>query len=131
MEKGQCATVSGWMAHGNIMECVKISKFGMNDSIPVPETDIYPFGLVIFQVCQRSRRYRPFFLFYTGPYGRIPIPWNWKGRVGMVCGSRITSGQTRLHQRTLHPSAFLIRCGISSNGAGMMTWNCDRKSRKL
>ena len=34
----------------------------MNDSIPVPETDIYAFGLVTFQVFQRSRRYQLFFL---------------------------------------------------------------------
>jgi hypothetical protein len=28
------------------------SKFGMKDSVPTPEADIYAFGLVIFQVCE-------------------------------------------------------------------------------
>ena len=30
------------------------SNFGMKDSNPTQEADIYAFGLVIFQVCERS-----------------------------------------------------------------------------
>ena len=29
------------------------SKFGMKDSAPTPEGDIYAFGMVIFQVCEQ------------------------------------------------------------------------------
>ena len=36
------------------------SKFGMNDPVPRPESDIYAFGLVIFQVCGQDREYWPF-----------------------------------------------------------------------
>ena len=28
------------------------SKFGVTDPMPVPEADIYAFGLVLYQVCQ-------------------------------------------------------------------------------
>jgi serine/threonine protein kinase len=31
------------------------SRFGLKDSVPIPEGDIYAFGLVIFQVCAHGR----------------------------------------------------------------------------
>ena len=31
------------------------SKFGLRNSVPIPEGDIYAFGLVIFQVCEQGR----------------------------------------------------------------------------
>jgi len=34
--------------------------FGFEDSIPTPEADIYAFGLVVFQVCERGGGYRSF-----------------------------------------------------------------------
>jgi hypothetical protein len=30
------------------------SRFGLKDSVPMPEGDIYAFGLVIFQVCEQD-----------------------------------------------------------------------------
>ena len=39
------------------------SNFGMEDSIPTPEGDIYAFGMVIFQVREQDLGYRPFILF--------------------------------------------------------------------
>jgi len=35
------------------------SKFGFQDSVPTPQADVYAFGLVIFQVCDQDREYRP------------------------------------------------------------------------
>ena len=32
------------------------SKFGFKDSIPTPQSDIYAFGMVIFQVCRENHR---------------------------------------------------------------------------
>jgi serine/threonine protein kinase len=31
------------------------SKFGVKDSFPTPQGDVYAFGLVTFQVCERDR----------------------------------------------------------------------------
>jgi len=36
------------------------SKFGMSDSLPTAASDVYAFGLVVFQVCRHDRGYRPF-----------------------------------------------------------------------
>jgi serine/threonine protein kinase len=41
-------------------ELLMPSKFGMKDSVPTPEADIYAFGSVIFQVCKQERGYRLF-----------------------------------------------------------------------
>ena len=35
------------------------SMFGLEDSLPTPQADIYAFGLVMFQVCERDHKYRP------------------------------------------------------------------------
>ena len=35
------------------------SKFGMPDSMPTTEADVYAFGFVIFQVCGGDRGYHP------------------------------------------------------------------------
>lgn len=34
--------------------------FGIQDSVPTPEADVYALGLVIFQVCEWDREYQPF-----------------------------------------------------------------------
>jgi len=47
--------------------------FGFEDSIPTPEADIYAFGLVIFQVCERDGRYRPFTYIAQVLTGEIPF----------------------------------------------------------
>ena len=44
------------------------SKFGMTNSLPTQEADIYAFGSVIFQVCKQGWRYCDFSL-CLGPYG--------------------------------------------------------------
>ena len=49
------------------------SKFGMKDSIPTPEGDIYAFGLVTFQVCEQDLGYRLFFYFVQVLTGEIPF----------------------------------------------------------
>jgi hypothetical protein len=41
-------------------ELLMPSKFGMKDSVPTPEADIYALGLVIFQVCEQDRSHRLF-----------------------------------------------------------------------
>ena len=41
------------------------SKFGMMDSLPTPESDIYAFGMVILQVRERDLRDWPGFKFHT------------------------------------------------------------------
>jgi len=38
-------------------ELLAPEHFGMKDSVPTPEADIYAFGLVILQVCERNRGY--------------------------------------------------------------------------
>ena len=38
-------------------ELLAPQRFGMTVSTPTPEADIYAFGLVIFQVRERDRRY--------------------------------------------------------------------------
>jgi len=35
------------------------SKFSFKDSLPTPESDIYAFGLVVFQVCEQDLEYLP------------------------------------------------------------------------
>ena len=56
---------ASWSASSNIRlegrtmmfmspELLVPSNFGMKDSIPTQEADIYAFGLLIFQVCERS-----------------------------------------------------------------------------
>ena len=49
------------------------SKFGMKDSVPTPEGDIYAFGLVTFQVCEQDLGYRPLFYFVQVLTGEIPF----------------------------------------------------------
>jgi hypothetical protein len=41
-------------------ELLMPSKFGRKDSVSTPEADIYVFGLVVYQVCERDRGYLPF-----------------------------------------------------------------------
>ena len=35
------------------------SKFGLEDSVPTLEADIYAFGFVIYQVCEQGCGYLP------------------------------------------------------------------------
>ena len=68
-------------------ELLMPERFGKKGPTPAPEADIYAFGLVIFQVCEQGRRYRPFICIYPpGPYGRDPVPWCSTIGVGVLCG---------------------------------------------
>ena len=51
------------------------SKFGIKNSIPTPEGDVYAFGLVTFQVCEQDLGYRLFFYYYFAQVltGEIPF----------------------------------------------------------
>ena len=94
------------------------SKFGMKDSIPTPEADVYAFGLVTFQVCDLDLGYRPVLL--TSPRSSransrsaVPVVRSWDGLWFKGCAQP--------NQRTLHPSGFPIRCGVLSSAVGMAT----------
>jgi len=41
-------------------------EFGMKNSMPTPQADIYAFGLVVFQVCEQDYGYLSF-LHFPGP----------------------------------------------------------------
>ena len=44
------------------------SKFGFTESIRTLETDLYAFGLVIYQVCEQDRGYLPLTYRCPGPH---------------------------------------------------------------
>jgi serine/threonine protein kinase len=48
-------------------------KFGITDSVPTPEADIYAFGLVIYQVCEQDRGYLPFTYIVQVLTGELPF----------------------------------------------------------
>ena len=49
------------------------SKFGMTNSLPTPQADIYAFGLVIFQVCEQDWRYCGFSYLIQVLTGEFPF----------------------------------------------------------
>jgi len=57
-------------------------KFGMENSRPTTQSDIYAFGLVIFQVCEKGRRYR--LVTYIVQVLTGEIPFRSLGPVGFV-----------------------------------------------
>jgi len=57
------------------------SKFGFTDSIPTPESDIYSFGLVIFQVCGHDRGYPPFTYTFQVLTGKLPFAGLWTAEI--------------------------------------------------
>ena len=65
------------------------SKFGMKNSIPTPEADIYAFGLVVFQVREPRRNYRLFSYFVQVLTGEIPF----RGVRRTELGYSITRGE--------------------------------------
>jgi len=45
-------------------------RFGKKYSVPTPQADVYAFGLVIFQVGEQYRGYRPVsYVLSLGPHG--------------------------------------------------------------
>ena len=49
------AQLEGGMTMSVSPELLASWKFGMKDSLPTPEADIYAFELVVFQVCEEGR----------------------------------------------------------------------------
>jgi len=49
------------------------SKFGMDNSLPTPEADVYAFGLVILQVCEQYCGYRLFAYIVQVLTGEVPF----------------------------------------------------------
>ena len=54
-------------------ELLAPANFGMKDSVPTQEADIYAFGLVIFQVCEQDRGYLPLTYIAQVLTGEIPF----------------------------------------------------------
>ena len=63
LDRGQELSCSTQLEGGTMTfmspELLVPSSFGMQDSVPTPEADVYAFGLVIFQVCEQDREHRP------------------------------------------------------------------------
>ena len=76
-------------------ERIMPSEFGRVDTIPTPESDVFAFGMTIFQVFEHSRKYLPPPLLCPGPYRRTSIPRCSVNGVDGLCGPRDTPGQTR------------------------------------
>ena len=94
------------------------SKFGMKDSIPTSQADVYAFALVTFQVCEPDLDCRSFLL--TSPrssrvnsHSAVPVIRSWDGLWFKGCAQP--------NQTTPHPLGFPIRCGVLSSAAGMAT----------
>ena len=49
------------------------SRFGIQDSVPTPQADIYAFGLVMFQVCEQDREYGSFAYIAQVLTGQFPF----------------------------------------------------------
>lgn len=56
-----CSAQSDGVATFMAPELLVPSKFGVKDSVPTKEADIYAFGLVIFQVNERNSGHTTFF----------------------------------------------------------------------
>ena len=93
------------------------SMFGVRNSIPTPETDIYAFGFVTFQVreldlgCGMALTLPKSSL--ANSHSAVPVMRTWHGLWFM--------GRAQLNQRTPYPSGFPIYCGVLSSVAGMAT----------
>ena len=90
-----CASLEGGTLTFMSPELLLPSKFGMKDSIPTPEADIYAFGLVTFQAHEQDFDCRLFFLFRPGPYRQNPISWPSESGAGVLRGLWVAPGQTR------------------------------------
>ena len=99
LDPGQPMSCSASLEGGTLTfmspELLVPSKFGMKDSIPTPEADIYAFGLVIFQAREQDFDCWLFFLFCPGPYRQNPISWYSASGAGVLRGQWVAPGQTR------------------------------------
>jgi len=55
-------------------ELLMPSKFGSTEAVPTPEADIFAFGLVIYQVCDRDRDHSLFTYIFQVLTGKLPFP---------------------------------------------------------
>ena len=64
LDPGQILSCSAQLEGGTMTfmspELLVPSGFGLQDSVPTPQADVYAFGLLTFQVCEQDRDYRPF-----------------------------------------------------------------------
>ena len=78
LDPGQPMSCSAQLEGGTMMfmppELLVPSKFGLKVSLPTPEADIYAFGLVIYQVCERDRGYPLFTYILQILTGGPPFP---------------------------------------------------------
>jgi len=71
LQKSSCSA----QAEGGTMvfmspELLIPEEFGKTDALSTPQADVYAFGLVIYQVCERDRMYRSFLrMLSPGSYG--------------------------------------------------------------
>ena len=93
------------------------SKFGIKNSVPTPEADIYAFGVVIFQVRGHDRRCGHFFT----PFRSSQEICCLVAFGNRIWDTQLFRGSAQLDQRRPQPSGFPTHCGVSSNAAGMAT----------
>ena len=78
LNPGQPMSCSAKLEGGTMMfmapELLVPGKFGFAESIPTPETDIYAFGLVIYQVCEHGCGYPLFTYIFQVLTGELPFP---------------------------------------------------------
>ena len=77
-DSGQPMSCSAQLEGGTVMfmspELLMPGRFGLTESVPTLESDIYAFGLVIYQVCVRDRGYLPFVYISQVLTGKLPFP---------------------------------------------------------
>jgi len=78
LDPSQPMSCSAQLEGGTLMfmspELLVPSKFGFTESVPTSEADIFAFGLVIHQACDRNREYPPFTYIFQVLTGKLPFP---------------------------------------------------------
>ena len=97
---------------------------GEGDVLPTPQSDIYSFGLLIFQVRWQGRLFYACLCFYfrslrANSHSQVLGHW---GRYTLW----FTMGGVQKDLRTPQPLGSQIRSGISPNAAGTAGWNYDQ-----
>jgi len=81
------------------------SKLGITESIPTPEADNFPLGLVIHQVCDHDGGRPPFIYIFQVLTGRLPFP-------GLGMAEIIPNG-VRLWGEVM-PACAQVNCVVSA-----------------
>ena len=93
-------------------------EFDKKDAIPTPQSDIYAFGLVVFQVREQGYGYLLLLCITLSRSSRVKCHSVVFGNLRWRIMSFVARAQP--NQRTPWPSGFLIRCGFSLKAAGMV-----------